>query len=42
MMFWLVFKLEISYRVIYIEGFWFLLEDFLKIIFLCVEVFEFP
>jgi hypothetical protein len=30
--FWLVLKLEISYRVIiYLEGFWFLLEDFLKI-----------
>jgi hypothetical protein len=29
MIFWLVLKLEISYRVIiYLEGFWFLLEDF--------------
>jgi hypothetical protein len=29
MLFWLVLKLEISYRVIiYLEGFWFLLEDF--------------
>jgi hypothetical protein len=35
MIFWLVFKLEISYRVIiYLEGFWFLLEHFLKITFL--------
>jgi hypothetical protein len=34
MKFWLVLKLEISYRVIiYLEGFWFLLEDFLKTIF---------
>jgi hypothetical protein len=38
--FWLVLKLEMSYRVI--EGFWFLLEDFLKIIFLHGEIFEFP
>jgi len=35
MIFWLVLKLEISYRdIIYVEGFWFLLEDFLKLIFL--------
>jgi hypothetical protein len=35
MIFWLVMKLEISYRVIiYLEGIWFLLEDFLKNIFL--------
>jgi hypothetical protein len=34
MIFWLVLKLEISYRVTISEGFWFLLEDFLKIIFL--------
>jgi hypothetical protein len=28
MIFWLVLELEISYRVIiYLEGFWFLLED---------------
>jgi hypothetical protein len=34
MILWLVLKLEISYRVIYyLEGFWFVLEDFLKIIF---------
>ncbi len=32
MIFWLVLKLEIRY--IYFEGFWFLLEDFGKIIFL--------
>jgi len=34
--FWLVLKLEIRYRVIYVEGF------FLKIIFLHGEIFEFP
>jgi hypothetical protein len=33
MIFWLVLKLEISYRVIISEGFYFLLEGFLKIIF---------
>ncbi len=43
MIFWLVLKLEISYRVIiYLEGFWFILEDVLKIIFLHGEIFEFP
>jgi len=44
MIFWLALKLEIiSYRVInYLEGFWFLLEDFLKIIILHGEIFEFP
>ncbi len=45
MIFCLVLKLEIiSYRVIIydLEGFWFLLEDFLKIIlFLHGEIFEF-
>jgi hypothetical protein len=42
MVFWLVLKLEISYRVtISPEGFWFRLEDFLEIIFLHGEVFEF-
>jgi hypothetical protein len=31
MIFWLVLKFEISYRVmIYLERFWFLLEDFEK------------
>jgi hypothetical protein len=41
MIFWIVLKLDISYRVmIYLEGFWFLLENFLKI---CIgETFEFP
>jgi hypothetical protein len=30
LIFWLVLKLGISYRVIiYLEGFWFLLEEFL-------------
>jgi hypothetical protein len=43
MIFWLVLKLEISYRVIIARrNFLFLLEDFLKIIFLHVEIFEFP
>jgi hypothetical protein len=46
MIFWLVLKLEISYYyrvIIYVEGFWFLLEDFLKIIFLHGEIYlEFP
>jgi hypothetical protein len=44
MIFWLVLKLEISYNrvIIYLEGIWFLfLEDFLKIIFLHGEIFEF-
>jgi hypothetical protein len=32
MTFWLVLKLEISYRlvIIHLEGFWFLLEDFFE------------
>jgi hypothetical protein len=31
MMFWLVLKLEISYiKSLYLEGFWFLLEDFFE------------
>jgi hypothetical protein len=43
MIFWLVLKVEISYRfIIYLEGICFLLEDFLKIIFLHGEIFEFP
>jgi hypothetical protein len=43
MIFWLVLKVEISYRVIiYLEGFGFLLEDLLKIIFVNGEIFEFP
>jgi len=33
MIFWLVLKLEISYRVIIFEGFWLFLEDFLNTIF---------
>jgi len=43
MIFWLVLKLEISYYrvIIYVEGFWFLLEDYLRIIFLHGEIFEF-
>ncbi len=42
MIFWLVLKLEISYRVIiYLERFGLHLEDFLKIIFLHGETFEF-
>jgi hypothetical protein len=39
-LFVLVWKLEISYRVIiFFERFWFLLEDFLKVIFLHGEIF---
>jgi hypothetical protein len=42
MIFWLELKLEISYRVINIlKDFGFVLEDFLKIIFLHGEIFEF-
>jgi hypothetical protein len=43
-MFCLGLKLEISYNrvIIYLEGFWFLSEDFLKVIFLHGEIFEFP
>ncbi len=38
----LVWKLEISYRVIiFFERFWFLLDNFLKVIFLQGEIFEF-
>jgi hypothetical protein len=39
MIFWLVLKLEMSYRII--EGFWILLEEFLKIIFFHGEILEF-
>jgi hypothetical protein len=37
-------KLEIisSRVIIYLEGFWFVLEEFLKIIFFHGEIFEFP
>ncbi len=46
MIFWLqVLKFEISYNRVYNiwkEGFWFLLEDFWKIIFSDGEIFEFP
>jgi hypothetical protein len=43
MIFWLLLKLEISYRVIIcLKDFGFLLEDFLKILFLHGEMFEFP
>jgi hypothetical protein len=40
--FWLVLKLEIRYRVLifWLEGFWFLLEDFLKIRFSHGEIFD--
>jgi hypothetical protein len=42
MIYWLVLKLQINYKVKYLEGLWFLLEDFLKInIFLHGEIFEF-
>jgi hypothetical protein len=45
MIFWLILKLEICYRVIYLgilKDFWFLVEDLLKIIYLHGEIFEFP
>jgi len=43
MIFWVVLKLEISCRVITSpKDFLFLLEDFLKIIFLHGETFVFP
>jgi hypothetical protein len=42
MIFWLALKVEISYRdIISLERFQFLLEDFLKIIILRGEIFEF-
>jgi hypothetical protein len=41
MIFWLVLKLEISYRVITSSRILDFLEDFLKIIFLHGEIFEF-
>jgi hypothetical protein len=43
MIFWLVLKLEISYYrvIIYLEGFWFLLQDcFEDYILLHGEIFE--
>jgi hypothetical protein len=40
MIFWLVLKLEIGYNIL--KDFGFFLEDFLKIIFLHGEIFEFP
>ncbi len=43
MVFWLVLKLEVGYiELEYLEGFWFLVEDFGKSIFLHGEIFEFP
>jgi hypothetical protein len=39
MVFWLVLELEISYNIL--QDFWFLLEDFLEILFLHGEIFEF-
>jgi hypothetical protein len=36
----IVFRLGLE--LWYLEGFWFFLEDFLKIIFLHGEIFEFP
>jgi hypothetical protein len=43
MIFWLVLKLGLVLVIeLYLEGFWFLLEDFLKIIFLHADIFEFP
>ncbi len=41
MIVWLVLKLEISFRVNNIlKDFWFLLDDFLKIMFWHGEIFE--
>ncbi len=44
MIFWLVLKLEISYRVmISLEGFWlFFTGFFLRLYFMHGEIFEFP
>jgi hypothetical protein len=44
MLFWLVLKLEISYYrvIISLRNLVSFLEDFLKIIFLHGEIFEFP
>jgi len=43
MIFWLVFKLEISYQSYNIlKDFGFLLQDFLKIIYFHGKIFEFP
>ncbi len=45
MIFWVVLKFEISYRVNsnnILKDFWFLLEDFLKTVFLHGEIFESP
>jgi hypothetical protein len=42
MIFWLVLKLErLVIDLQYLERFWYLLENFLKIMFLHGEVFEF-
>jgi hypothetical protein len=41
MIFWLVLKLEISYRTNSLKDFGFFLEDFLKILFLHGEIFKF-
>jgi hypothetical protein len=42
MIFWLVLKLEINYKIINIlKDFGFFVKDFLKIIFLHHEIFEF-
>jgi hypothetical protein len=43
MIFWLVLNLRLVLELCYLEGFWFLLEDFfLKITFLHGQIFEFP
>jgi hypothetical protein len=43
MIFRLVLKLEIRYiQLQYLQGFWFVLEEFFKITFLHGEIFEFP
>jgi hypothetical protein len=38
----LCWNLRLVAELEYLEGFWFLLEEFLKIIFLHGEIFEFP
>jgi hypothetical protein len=38
----LCLNLRLVIELRYLEGFWFLLADFLKIIFLHCEIFEFP
>jgi hypothetical protein len=42
MIFWLMLKLGMRYRIIqYLEGFWFLLEDFKRLYFCMVKYLSF-